>query len=71
MTFRGSWNRNTHSGYKVVRVRFQNGWPVGFEDFLTGFMTDPKSKEVWGRPVGLLVMNDGSLLLSEDGGNKL
>lgn len=68
----GSWNRSQRIGYSVIFVPFQNGKPSGKpEDFLTGFMTDPNSKEVWGRPVGLLQMTDGSLLLSDDGGNKL
>lgn len=72
LALHGSWNRAERVGYSVVFIPFANGKPAGpVEDFLTGFMTDPKSKEVWGRPVGLLVMNDGSLLLSEDGGNKL
>ncbi len=72
LAFHGSWNRAERIGYSVAFVPFSNGKPAGpVEDFLTGFMTDPKSKEVWGRPVGLLVMNDGSLLLSEDGGKKL
>jgi glucose/arabinose dehydrogenase len=72
LALHGSWNRSERVGYSVVFIPFANGKPAGpVEDFLTGFMTDPKSKEVWGRPVGLLVMNDGSLLLSDDGGNKL
>lgn len=72
LALHGSWNRAERVGYSVVFVPFADGKPAGpVEDFLTGFMTDPKSKEVWGRPVGLLVMNDGSLLFSDDGGNKL
>lgn len=72
LAYRGSSNRADRVGYSVVFVPFKHGKPAGPpEDFLTGFMTDPKSKEVWGRPVGLLVMNDGALMLSEDGGNKL
>jgi glucose/arabinose dehydrogenase len=62
----GSWNRATRTGYKVVRLRFQNGRPTGeYEDFLTGFIASDQS--VWARPVGLTVMHDGSLLVSEDG----
>ncbi len=68
----GSWNRSRRVGYSVTFVPFKNGKPtVGPEDFLTGFMLDPEKREVWGRPVGLLELPDGSLLVSEDGGNKV
>lgn len=64
----GSWNRSKLSGYKVVFVPFQNGKPSGKpEDFLTGFMES--EKKVYGRPVGVTVMNDGSLLVNDDSGN--
>ncbi|MBI5084052.1 MAG: PQQ-dependent sugar dehydrogenase, partial [Acidobacteria bacterium] len=72
LAYHGSWNRAQRIGYSVVFVPFKDGRPSGpVEDFLTGFMTDPNSKEVWGRPVGLLQLNDGSLLVSDDGGKKL
>jgi glucose/arabinose dehydrogenase len=66
IAFHGSWNRKGRTGYKVVRVLFENGKPTGeYEDFMTGFvLTDDK---VWGRPVGVAVAKDGSLLVSEDG----
>ena len=68
----GSWNRTERTGYKIIRIRFRNGKPVGgYDDFLTGWMLDPKSKDVWGRPVGLLVLNDGSLLITDDGAKKI
>jgi glucose/arabinose dehydrogenase len=61
----GSWNRALRTGYKVVRVRLRNGRPMrGYEDFLTGFVAS--NRAVWGRPVGLTVAHDGSLLISED-----
>jgi glucose/arabinose dehydrogenase len=66
--FHGSWNRKKRSGYKVVRVPFDHstGKARGeYEDFVTGFVT-PEGK-VWGRPVGITVAKDGSLLFSEDG----
>jgi len=66
--FHGSWNRMKRTGYKVVRVPFDHstGKPQGeCEDFVTGFVT-PDGK-VWGRPVGMTVAKDGSLLISEDG----
>ncbi len=72
LAFHGSWNRAERIGYSVVFVPFKNGKPAGqSENFLTGFLLDPAKKEVWGRPVGLLELNDGSLLVSDDGGNLL
>ena len=66
--FHGSWNRAKRTGYKVVRVPFDpsTGKPRGeYEDFVTGFVTP--NGNVWGRPVGITVAKDGSLLFSEDG----
>lgn len=64
----GSWNRSMLAGYKVVFVPFKNGKPSGKpEDFLTGFTES--EKKVYGRPVGVTVMDDGSLLVSDDSGN--
>jgi len=66
VTLHGSWNRGQRTGYKVVRLPFVNGKPTGeYEDFMTGFVIS--EKQVWGRPVGLAVAKDGSLLVSEDG----
>jgi len=68
----GSWNRSKRTGYKIARIRFKDGRPVGgYDDFLTGWMQDENSNEVWGRPVGLLVLKDGSLLIAEDGAKKI
>ncbi len=68
----GSWNRSPRTGYRVVFVPFRNGRPSGPPtDFLTGWMISPGSKDVWGRPVGVLALKDGSLLVSDDGGNKI
>jgi glucose/arabinose dehydrogenase len=64
----GSWNRSTRNGYQVAFVGFKNGKAV--EDpvsFLTGFVPDPKGKDVDGRPVGIAVAPDGSLMVSDDG----
>ncbi len=69
VSLRGSWNRAQPAGYKVVRVRFEGGHPVAMEDFLTGF-TLPDGG-VYGRPVGLVEMQDGSLLLADDAANVL
>ena len=64
----GSWNRTQRTGYKVVFVPFMSGRASsGYDDFLAGFSPDPNGHTVWGRPVGLLVLHDGSLLVSDDG----
>ncbi len=66
VTLHGSWNRGSRTGYKVVRLPMQDGKPNGaYIDFMTGFVNDDKS--VWGRPVGVTMAQDGSLLVSEDG----
>ena len=69
----GSINRSKLSGYAVVRVPFRDGRPSGPpEEFLSGFIArDDEEKQAWGRPVGLLQLPDGSILLSDDGGNRL
>ncbi len=73
VAFHGSWNRQKLSGYKVVRIRFKNGKLMGnqYEDFVSGWLPDENSNEVWGRPVGLLVAGDGSMLVTDDGGDKI
>ena len=64
----GSWNRARRTGYKVIRVPLKDGKATGeYEDFLVGFVT-PEGN-VWGRPVGVAVAKDGSLLVTDDGGN--
>jgi len=68
VAFHGSWNRSLRTGYKLVRVHMKNDQPTGdYEDFLTGFISDDGN--VWGRPVATAQLRDGSLLLSDDGGN--
>lgn len=63
----GSWNRSKLSGYRVVFIPFKNGKAVKApEDFLTGFIVDPDKDAVRGRPTGLLLLKDGSLLLTDD-----
>ena len=69
MTYHGSSNRSVPTGAKVVRVRVQNGRPTGTEDFVTGWQLADGSR--WGRPVGLLVMPDGALLVSDDAGGRI
>lgn len=68
----GSWNRSAISGYKVLFVPFKNGKPSGKpQDFLTGFVANEEKAEVYGRPVDVTVMNDGSLLVNDDSGNTI
>jgi glucose/arabinose dehydrogenase len=68
----GSWNRSKISGYKVLFVPFKNGKPSGKpEDFLTGFISNENKAEVYGRPVAVTVMNDGSLLVNDDSSNTI
>jgi glucose/arabinose dehydrogenase len=73
VAFRGSWNRDRGTGYKIVYVPFgQDHQPLGYyEDFLTGFLVDPETPATFARPVGLQVMPDGSLLLAEDGNSRI
>jgi glucose/arabinose dehydrogenase len=68
VAFRGSWNRSQGTGYKIVFVPFgDDGRPLGhYEDFVTGFLADPSGPTTWGRPVGVLVLPDGSLLFTEE-----
>ncbi len=62
----GSWNRARRTGYKVIRVPMKDGKATGeYEDFLVGFVT-PEGN-VWGRPAGVAVAQDGSLMVTDDG----
>ncbi len=64
----GSWNKAVRTGYEVIRVPLVNGHATGeYEDFVTGFVTP--SGDVWGRPVGVTVAKDGSLIVTDDGSN--
>ncbi len=72
MAYRGSSNRAKRVGYSIEFVPFKGGAPAGKpEPFLSGFMLGEDQAEVWGRPVGVLQMSDGSLLFSEDGNHKI
>ncbi|MBC7536998.1 MAG: sorbosone dehydrogenase family protein [Ferruginibacter sp.] len=72
ITQHGSWNRSVLSGYKVVFIPFSNGKPSGVpEDFLTGFVADIAASKVHGRPVGIAVLADGSMLISDDVSNTI
>jgi glucose/arabinose dehydrogenase len=67
----GSWNKAVRVGYEVIRVPLhQTGHATGeYQDFLTGFVLP--DGHVWGRPVGITVASDGSLLVSDDGSNSI
>ncbi len=66
----GSWNRDPRAGYEVIAVPMANDKATGeYQDFLTGFVTS--EGKVWGRPVGLAVASDGSLLVSDDASNTI
>ena len=68
----GSWNRSNPVGYKVAFVPFKNGKPSGMiEDFLTGFLADARLNRVYGRPAGVAVWTDGSLLVADDAAGKI
>ncbi|MGA8034587.1 MAG: PQQ-dependent sugar dehydrogenase [Candidatus Acidiferrales bacterium] len=67
----GSWNKAIRGGYELIRVPLHGtGKATGeFEDFMTGFVTPDGN--VWGRPVGVTVATDGSLLVTDDGSNAI
>lgn len=66
----GSWNKAVRTGYEVICVPLRRGRSTGeYEDFLTGFIT--ADGQVWGRPVGVAVAQDGSLMVSDDGSNSI
>ena len=71
----GSWNRSVAAGYKVVFFPMVNGKPGPIEDFLGGMLASDGSNEspisAWGRPVGVVMARDGSLLVSDDTGNRI
>ncbi len=60
----GSWNRSQPDGYRVILVKFKDGKPVSDESFIDGWLT--KAGKVIGRPVDILELPDGSLLISDD-----
>jgi glucose/arabinose dehydrogenase len=64
----GSWNRSKKSGYDVSLVKIQNNKSVGYETFASGWL-DSENQKVWGRPVDVLLLADGSMLVSDDQAN--
>lgn len=69
LAYHGSWNRSAKTGYKIVRVDFQNGRPVAVTDFVRGFLRG--NRKPWGRPVDVQLAPDGALLFSDDDGGKI
>jgi glucose/arabinose dehydrogenase len=68
----GSWNRATRAGYQIAFVAFKDGKPSADPvPFMTGLVPDPGGADVYGRPVGVAVAPDGSLLVSDDGAGKI
>ncbi len=64
VTFHGSWNKEKPSGYKVVRINFEDGEPADASDLITGFLTEDNKQ--FGRVTGLAILPDSSLLISDD-----
>ena len=64
IAFHGSWNRSKKTGYKVVRVRVEDGLPVSIEDFVSGWLMPDETR--WGRPVDVEISPDGSMFVSDD-----
>lgn len=66
----GSWNKRRRAGYEVIRVPLNGGHAPGeYQDFITGFVT--RQGRVWGRPVGIAVAVDGSLMIADDGSKSI
>ena len=70
VAYHGSWDRSVPTGAKVVRVQVQGGVPVAITDFVVGWQLEPSGSR-WGRPAGLLVLPDGSLLISDDSSGRI
>jgi glucose/arabinose dehydrogenase len=64
----GSWNRSKKAGYRISLVRLLDGRPVSYEPFATGWL---QGESVSGRPVDILILEDGSMLVSDDHSGKL
>lgn len=62
----GSWDRSTPSGYRITVVRLKGDQVVGYEVFAEGWVQGNTYEGVWGRPVDLLILPDGSMLVSDD-----
>ena len=61
----GSWNRSKKIGYRITRVKIKENKAISYEPFIYGWLNDEK-QEAWGRPVDILILDDGSMLISDD-----
>jgi glucose/arabinose dehydrogenase len=66
----GSWNRSRKIGYRITRVKVENNKSVGYEPFIYGWL-DEEEQEAWGRPVDVIILKDGSMLISDDYANAI
>jgi glucose/arabinose dehydrogenase len=64
----GSWNRSKKIGYRITRVKIENNKSIGYEPFIYGWLNE-EEQEAWGRPVDILILKDGSMLISDDMAN--
>jgi glucose/arabinose dehydrogenase len=73
LALKGSWNRSDPTGYKVVRVKFENGKPAGwYDNFITGFWIEGDAQAVvWGRPADVALAPDGTLFIVDDTGGTI
>ena len=69
VAYHGSWNRDTPTGAKVVRIHVSDGKPGAVEDLITGWQATDGSR--WGRPVDVTVASDGSVMISDDAGGAI
>ncbi len=66
----GSWNRSPKVGYRISMVKIEDSQAVAYKTFIDGWL-DQSEQEAWGRPVDVLVMEDGSMLISDDKGGAI
>ena len=66
----GSWNRSKKIGYRITRVKIENIKSVGYEPFIYGWLNE-EEQEAWGRPVDIIILKDGSMLISDDYANAI
>lgn len=73
VALKGSWNRSKPTGYKVVRVKFEQGRPVGwYDNFMTGFWAEGEERAlVWGRPADIALAPDGMMFVVDDTGGTI